>query len=106
MHPLFGAGILSQHPHLDTAAEIVATHHERWDGLGYPYGLAGGDIPLGARVIAVVDAYDAMTAGRPYQGAVVAEAAMARLDACAGTQFDAAVVLAMHSVVPLHVVAA
>jgi HD-GYP domain-containing protein (c-di-GMP phosphodiesterase class II) len=70
----------------------VRASHERWDGAGYPDGLAGEAIPLGARVVAVADAYAAMTAGRPYRAARSPEQALAELRAGAGSQFDAAVV--------------
>jgi HD-GYP domain-containing protein (c-di-GMP phosphodiesterase class II) len=73
-------------------AEWVLRHHERWDGLGYPDGLAGDEIPLGARIIFVADAYDAMTSERAYRGRLTPEAAVAELERCAGTQFDPAVV--------------
>ena len=68
--------------------------HERWDGGGYPDGTAGERIPLGARVIAVCDAFDAMTATRPYSTAMQVDEALAELRRCAGTQFDPAVVSA------------
>jgi putative nucleotidyltransferase with HDIG domain len=67
---------------------LIQTHHERWDGTGYPSGLAGEDIPLGARVIAVADAFDAMTRGYPGRPARTPEQAMAELQAGAGSQFD------------------
>jgi len=74
-------------------AEIVGAHHERWDGRGYPLGLSGEGIPLGARVLAVVDAFDSMTdASRPYQQARSATAAMEELCRGKGTHFDARVV--------------
>jgi HD-GYP domain-containing protein (c-di-GMP phosphodiesterase class II) len=72
----------------------VRSSHERWDGTGYPDQLAGGDIPLGARIVAVCDAYEAMTADRPYRKALSAHAAREQLSANAGTQFDPAVVAA------------
>ena len=72
--------------------------HERWDGKGYPDGLAGEEIPLGARVIAVCDAWDAMVTDRPYRRAMSREAALRELERCAGTQFDAAVVDAFRTV--------
>ncbi|GGR18681.1 HD domain-containing phosphohydrolase [Deinococcus ruber] len=72
--------------------EVVRHHHERWDGAGYPDGLAGHDIPLLARIFSVVDVYDALTSERPYKRAWTSEAALAELSRCAGTQFDADVV--------------
>ncbi len=72
--------------------------HERWDGDGYPDGLAGAEIPLGARVIAVCDAWDAMVTDRPYRRAMPREEALAEIERCAGTQFDPAVVEAFRAV--------
>ena len=72
----------------------MLAHHERPDGRGYPYGLSGEDIPLEARIIAVADAYEAMTADRVYRPALGHETARAELEAGAGTQFDAEVVRA------------
>jgi HD-GYP domain-containing protein (c-di-GMP phosphodiesterase class II) len=73
---------------LEPAAEAIRLHHERWDGTGYPVGLAGEQIPLHARIVAVADAYDAMTSGRVYQQAVGDEQAFAELRRCKGTHFD------------------
>jgi HD-GYP domain-containing protein (c-di-GMP phosphodiesterase class II) len=78
---------------------IVRGHHERWDGGGYPDGLAGSDIPLAARIICVCDAYSAMTTNRPYRGAMPVEEALSELRACSGAQFDPAVVEAVEKVV-------
>ena len=69
-------------------------HHERWDGSGYPDGLPGEQIPLGARIIFVADAYDAMTSECVYQRRISPEDAVAELDRCAGTQFDPEIVAA------------
>lgn len=68
--------------------EVVGCHHERWDGSGYPRQLAGPKIPLAARIVAVVDAFDAMTHDRPYRDALPEPWALAELDRCAGTHFD------------------
>jgi HD-GYP domain-containing protein (c-di-GMP phosphodiesterase class II) len=73
---------------VDTVADWVLHHHERWDGSGYPDGLPGDQIPLGARIIFVADAYDAMTSECVYRRRVSPEEAVAELDRCAGTQFD------------------
>lgn len=73
-------------------ALIVLSHHERWDGKGYPMGLKGEEIPLLARLIAVVDAYDVMTNGRPYKEAISSKEALAELQRCAGSQFDPKIV--------------
>jgi diguanylate cyclase (GGDEF)-like protein len=84
---------------LTEAAKLVRWSHERFDGSGYPDGLTGTDIPLGARIIAVTDAFDAMVSGRPYRPQVTIEVALAELRRCSGTQFDADVVAAFEAVV-------
>lgn len=92
-HPLLGARILGEvDGYFQVLAQIVISHHERWDGQGYPRGLAGEEIPLAARILSVVDAYDAMVSRRPYKEPVSIAAAEAELCRCAGTQFDPAVV--------------
>jgi len=73
-------------------ARLVRSSHERWNGTGYPDGLAGRDIPLGARIVAVADAFDAMTCERPYSPSAECEAAAAELRRTAGTDFDPVVV--------------
>ncbi|WP_029214839.1 bifunctional diguanylate cyclase/phosphohydrolase [Kallotenue papyrolyticum] len=95
-HPIIGAEIVSRVPSLRVLAPLIRHHHERWDGLGYPDGLAGEAIPLLARIIAVADAYAAMTSERPYRRARQPHEALRELQRCAGTQFDPAVVAAMH----------
>jgi diguanylate cyclase (GGDEF)-like protein/putative nucleotidyltransferase with HDIG domain len=90
-HPALGAQML-EHVSLSDVREWVAAHHERPDGLGYPLGLPDGAIPLEARIVAVADAYEAMTSDRPYRDSIGYEAALAELRSCAGTQFDARVV--------------
>jgi HD-GYP domain-containing protein (c-di-GMP phosphodiesterase class II) len=90
-HPEIAARLLSRAEFDDLRAWILA-HHERPDGLGYPYGLKAADIPLEARILAVADAYEAMTADRIYRPALGAEAARAELEAGAGSQFDREVV--------------
>jgi HD-GYP domain-containing protein (c-di-GMP phosphodiesterase class II) len=77
---------------VDPVAEWVLYHHERWDGMGYPNGLASEDIPLGARIIFVADAYDAMTSDRAYRGRLTPQEAVAELERCAGSQFDPEIV--------------
>jgi diguanylate cyclase (GGDEF)-like protein len=91
-HTLLGERILNAAPALRPVAEIVRASHERWDGAGYPDGLTGEQIPLGARVIAACDAYEAMTTDRVYRAAVSHEDACAELRREAGRQFDANVV--------------
>jgi HD-GYP domain-containing protein (c-di-GMP phosphodiesterase class II) len=73
---------------LRAAVETVLHHHERWDGRGYPHGLAGDEIPEDARIVAVADAYDAMISDRPYRSRLSHSAAVAEVERCAGTQFD------------------
>jgi two-component system cell cycle response regulator len=91
-HPLIGERILLAAPALRPVARLVRSSHERWDGGGYPDGLSGNEIPLGARVVAVCHAFDAMTTERPYQQAIADDEAVAELRRCAGTQFDPMVV--------------
>jgi putative nucleotidyltransferase with HDIG domain len=87
-HPQIGYEILRSIHFLDTSAEMVLSHQERWDGGGYPRGLAGEEIPIAARVFAIADTYDAMTSDRPYRKALPATAAREEIERCAGTQFD------------------
>jgi HD-GYP domain-containing protein (c-di-GMP phosphodiesterase class II) len=94
IHPDVGSSMLNSFSLFKECAAFVRGHHERWDGNGYPDGLKGENIPLGARVIAVVDAYDAMTTTRPYRTALPQAEAFRRLSAGAGTQWDARVVRA------------
>ncbi len=93
-HPLLGAQILSPVKFLVPALPIVEAHHEKWDGSGYPRGLRGEAIPLGARIFALVDAFDAMTSDRPYRRALTFEHALDQIAACAGSHFDPEVVRA------------
>ncbi len=90
-HPALGAQML-EHVSLSDVREWIAAHHERPDGRGYPLGLPDGAIPLEARIVAVADAYEAMTSDRPYRDSRGYEAALAELRNCSGTQFDARVV--------------
>jgi diguanylate cyclase (GGDEF)-like protein len=98
-HTLIGERIVRAAPALAHVADIVRSSHERFDGAGYPDGLAGTQIPMGSRVVAVCDAYDAMTSQRVYRRAVSPAEALAELRRCAGTQFDPAVVEAFCAVV-------
>jgi diguanylate cyclase (GGDEF)-like protein len=91
-HTLIGERIVGAAPALTRVAALVRSSHERWDGAGYPDRLAGEDIPLGARIVAVADAFDAMTSPRPYSTVRSPDEALAELRRCAGTQFDPGVV--------------
>ena len=87
-HPEIGYRILSTVNGMAEMAEYVLAHHERWDGLGYPKGLKGEELPLQPRIIAIADAYDAMTSSRSYRSALTDEVAIAELQKNAGIQFD------------------
>jgi putative nucleotidyltransferase with HDIG domain len=89
LHPAAGAELAGQFSMYGAGADIIRHHHERWDGGGYPDRLAGEAIPLGARIIAVADVYDAMTSDRPYRRALSHEVAVSELIRGRGTQFDA-----------------
>jgi HD-GYP domain-containing protein (c-di-GMP phosphodiesterase class II) len=93
-HPEAGARLVVLDDALRPAIPGVLYHHERWDGAGYPSGRAGAEIPVEARILAVVDSFDAMTSDRPYRAALPAERAVEEVDRCAGTQFDPDVALA------------
>jgi len=93
-HPKIGADIIGKIDSLKKASQLVYYHHERYNGQGYPEKLKGEDIPIGARILAVIDAYDAMTSKRPYRSAYSDEKAMEELKKNAGTQFDKKVVKA------------
>jgi HD-GYP domain-containing protein (c-di-GMP phosphodiesterase class II) len=87
-HPAIGAQIVAPIRFLSGAVDIVRSHHERWDGAGYPRGLRGEDIPLAARIFAIADSFDAMTSDRPYRAAMPLEQALDEIRDGAGTQFD------------------
>ena len=87
-HSEIGHRIARSSPDLLPIAELILKHHEWWNGKGYPLGLAGEEIPIECRILAIADAYDAMTSDRPYRKAIGHEAAFAELKRCAGTQFD------------------
>ena len=87
LHPEIGRRIISGIGFLKDASEIVYSHHERWDGKGYPRGLRGENVPLGARVFAVADSFDAMTSDRPYRSAMPIEDAFDELRRNSGSQF-------------------
>jgi putative nucleotidyltransferase with HDIG domain len=95
-HPYLGQEILRGISFLDDARTLVAQHHEKWDGSGYPVGLRGEEIDLSARILFVADAFDAMTSDRVYRQAKSYDEAVAELDSCAGTAFDPRVIAAFH----------
>jgi two-component system, cell cycle response regulator len=97
-HTVIGEAIIEAAPALRPVAALVRASHEHWDGSGYPDGLAGEAIPLGARIVAVCDAFSAMVQARPYGDVLSDDAAVSELRRCAGTQFDPAVVAAFCSV--------
>ncbi len=99
-HPAIGYEMLKDVKFLSVAAEIVYTHHERYDGRGYPASLQGESIPLGARVFAVADAFDAMTSNRPYRRALTVDQACEEITSNSGTQFDPLVVQAFLRCLP------
>ena len=96
LHPIFGASMLARVPEAAALVPAVLHHHEHWDGTGYPGRLGGPDIPQPARIIAVADAFDAMTSYRTYGPALSAEDALVELRRCSGTQFEPRIVDAMH----------
>ncbi len=96
-HPSDGAALVADVAEPEVVA-MIRCHHERLDGSGYPAGLAGEEIPLGARIIAVADSFDAMTSTRPYRAARSPEAAFAELDTQAGVLFEAGLVLCLHEI--------
>ena len=87
-HPEIGYRILSSANDMAEIAEYVLAHHERWDGKGYPFGIRGTDIPISARIVALADAFDAMTTDRPYRSALSWSEAIAEIASLAGSQFD------------------
>ena len=97
-HPVIGAEIVQGIEFLAEAADVVRFHHERWDGAGYPEGLAGEDIPLAARVFAVADVLDALTTDRPYRPATSLRYARAMINAESGQHFDPRVIEAFNTI--------
>lgn len=91
-HPEYGWAVLRQIPGMERASLIILHHHENYDGTGYPGGLKGEEIPIGSRIVSVIDAFDAMVSTRPYRQGMPFEEAERRLIAASGTQFDAGVV--------------
>jgi HD-GYP domain-containing protein (c-di-GMP phosphodiesterase class II) len=101
-HPSIGANLLKGIPFLENASELVLYHHERYDGKGYPDGLKGENIPIGARLIAVADAFDTMTTDRAYRSALTVDYSINELHKCSGTQFCPVAVKAFVSGLRLH----
>ena len=99
-HSAMGYKILAQVPYLRPTAMIVLAHHERWDGDGYPRKLKGENIPLGSRIFAVCDTYDAIISDRPYRAGQTPEAAFAEILRCSGSQFDPGVLEAFEALFP------
>jgi len=97
-HPVIGERILADIPQLAEIARAIRHEHERWDGRGYPDGLAGSEVPLASRIVLVCDAWHAMTSDRPYRSAMCESEAIAELRAHAGTQFDPAAIDALVAV--------
>ena len=97
-HPEIGADIVGRIAGFEDVVEAVLAHHERHDGRGYPTGLSGDEVPVAARLISAIDAYDAMTNDRPYRKAMTHKEALAELEHGSGTQFDPAVVEALKAV--------
>lgn len=87
-HPQVGASMIGKVPYLAPVVPMILHHHERWDGSGYPYGLSGEEIPEEARLLAVIDSFDAMTTDRPYRSAMDPELALEEIKQRAGVQFD------------------
>ena len=103
LHPMIGANLVCVTNSVSTAAPIVRAHQEKYNGKGYPYGLQGDDIPLGARILTVVDAYDAMIDDRPYRPSRSHEEAMAELYRNRGQHFDPTVVDTFNAVLETRV---
>jgi two-component system cell cycle response regulator len=98
-HTILGELMVRGEPSLAHTAKLIRSSHERFDGKGYPDGLSANEIPIGAAIVAVCDAFDAMVSDRSYRAAMPEDAALAELRRCAGTQFDPAVVEAFTAVV-------
>ena len=105
LHPELGAGLAAAEGHPGGVADAIRHHHERVDGSGYPAGMAGGEIPIAARVLSVIDAYLAMTAARPWRASMKPVDALAELERCAGAQFDREVVEAFTRLVRANLTA-
>lgn len=91
-HPVVGAELLKGIPYLSEVIPVIRSHHERWDGLGYPDGLSGEAIPMAARMVAIADCFDAMTTDRIYHTASSPQEALAEIRRGAGNRYDPAIV--------------
>ncbi|MEN6357479.1 MAG: HD domain-containing phosphohydrolase [Armatimonadota bacterium] len=98
-HSTIAIRILEKVDGLEFAVPLIKHHHERFDGRGYPDGLCGKDIPLGSRIISVAEAFDILTSDVPWRDAMDQESALCELEACAGTQFDPAIVEAFRTAI-------
>jgi HD-GYP domain-containing protein (c-di-GMP phosphodiesterase class II) len=98
VHPRDGVRVLQPIEFASRVNEIILSHHEHWDGHGYPRGISGEEIPLSARILALVDAFEAMTLGRPYRDSVPEPEALVEIRRCSGTQFDPRVVEAFDQI--------
>ncbi len=98
-HPEVGSKLTSSFPDLAPVAPLIRHHHERYDGTGYPAGLRGDEIPIGARIISVVEAFDTLVTGRPYQSPWNVERTLKTLESLGGSQFDAAIVQAFNQAI-------
>jgi len=98
-HPEKGSNIAITSSEYSRLANLIHTHHERWDGSGYPSGLKGEEIPIEGRILAIADAFDVMTSNRPYREAFSKEEAIKELKACAGKEFDPELVQAFLKVI-------
>ena len=101
-HPTIGANLLRGISFLEKASDLVLYHHEKYDGKGYPTGLGGEQLPLGARIIAVADAFDSMTTDRSYRAAMPVDEAIKELHKCSGTQFCPVAVKAFTSALRMN----
>jgi len=104
-HSEIGAQIVHVIYFLEDVAEVILYHHERYDGRGYPKGLAGEEIPLVSRILAVADVYDALTTDRPYRSAMARDKALMVLEEGISTQFDSQVVLAFMEILNKEIAA-
>jgi putative two-component system response regulator len=101
-HPAMGARILGNHKDelLQAAGSVALTHHEKWDGTGYPHGLVGAEIPIFGRIVAIADVFDALTSVRPYKKAWTVEAALQMIEEGAGKHFDPGLITPFHAALP------